>query len=133
MAELSKIISMQSTGEYISRKEGLDLALMLAEKAYEIHPNLAETNTSLGLALRNKSDTATSEKLYLRAIELNPNYTPPYSYLSFIYLFQEDYEREIKIIEQCRKIDPTSKSLAYEHVVAYHVANRCDKSLELLP
>jgi DNA-binding winged helix-turn-helix (wHTH) protein/TolB-like protein len=133
MAELSKIISMQSTGEYISRKEGLDLALMLAEKAYEIDPNLAETNTSLGLALRNKSDTTTSEQLYLRAIELNPNYTPPYSYLSFIYLFQEDYEKEIKTIEQGRKVDPTSKALAYEHVIAYQAANRCDKSLELLP
>jgi DNA-binding winged helix-turn-helix (wHTH) protein/TolB-like protein/tetratricopeptide (TPR) repeat protein len=133
MAELSKIISMQSTGEYISRKEGLDLALMLAEKAYGIDPNLAETNTSLGLAFRNRSDTTTSERLYLRAIELNPNYTPPYSYLSFIYLFQEDYEKEIKVIEAGRKIDPTSAALAYEHVVAYQAANKCDKSLELLP
>jgi DNA-binding winged helix-turn-helix (wHTH) protein/TolB-like protein len=132
-ANLSITVSNQAGSEYIPRKEGWELAKMLASKSYELDANLAEANTALGLSMSADINQADAEKLFLRAIELNPNYIESYRRLSFIYLDKADYEKEIDVIAAGRKIDPTSATLAYEHVVAYQAANRCNKSLELLP
>jgi tetratricopeptide (TPR) repeat protein len=133
LADLSITVYNQAGSELIPRKEGWELAKMLAAKAYELDSNLAEANTALGLAMSPEEDQSDAEKLFLRAIELNPNYMESYRRLSFIYLRQADYEKEIEVLAAGRKIDPTSYMLAYEHVVAYQAANRCDKSLEILP
>ncbi len=133
LAWLSTVVSIQASGGYIPLKEGLDLSKILASKAYELDPDSAETNAALGLAMSGESDHTVAERLFLQAIELNPNYIETYSWLSFVYLDRGESEKQIEIISAGRKIDPTSRALAYEHVVAYQAANRCDKSIELLP
>lgn len=133
LAWLSTVVSIQASGGYIPLKEGLDLSKILASKAYELDPDSAETNAALGLAMSDESDQTAAEKLFLQAIEINPNYIETYSWLSFVYLDRGESKKQIEIISAGRKMDPTSRALAYEHVVAYQAADQCDKSLELLP
>ncbi len=132
-ASLSITVSMQSISEYIPRKEGRELAKMLAEKAYGLDPELAEANAALGFAMRDEPDQTVPEKFYLRAIELNPNYPNSYRWLFFVYTERGEIAKGIETLEAGIKLDPTNYSLVSEQVFAYQAADRCDKSLELLP
>jgi tetratricopeptide (TPR) repeat protein len=59
---------------YVARNNKIDLELMLEnfEKAYELNPELAETNLALGWAYFYKEDLAKASECFKRALEFEP-------------------------------------------------------------
>jgi eukaryotic-like serine/threonine-protein kinase len=60
-----------------------------AEKALELDPMLAEAHAAMGLVHSRDLAWAPAEKSFLRAIELNPNFAPTYSYFVNSTLFPQ--------------------------------------------
>jgi TolB-like protein/Tfp pilus assembly protein PilF len=104
---------------------------VMAHKALEIEPDLAEAHTSLGFYhLMYEWNFPAAERSFKRAIELNPNYANAHDGYSFYLKATGQHERSVNACQQALKADPVSLFARVSLGWAYYFARRYDKAVE---
>ena len=109
-AELAQCLHMPAYYGSVSPHEAYPKARGAALKALEMDDTLAEAHSALATIMQNYDwDWAGSEKEYLRAIELNPNY--PIAHLHYAMFLAElgRFEEAIREAKEGQSRDPMSK------------------------
>jgi len=103
---LSDCYQILIDAEEIPALETLPLSKKYAETSLELDPELAEGHASMGGASMQSFDAVTADRELRRAIELNPNYSMAYHWLSILLRhkrkYQESYEMEVEAL----RLDP---------------------------
>ncbi len=90
----------------------VQLAKEAAAKALELGPDLAEAHTSYGLSIMYDGDTKLYlpnpeiERVFKRAIELNPNYAIAHHFLRNLYFFSGRFDEAIDSARKALELEP---------------------------
>jgi DNA-binding winged helix-turn-helix (wHTH) protein/TolB-like protein/Flp pilus assembly protein TadD len=111
--------------------EAIARARVAVEKALEIDDSLAEAHASLGHIKHSFDwDWAGAEKEYKRAIDLNPNYAPTYSwYAAYLYAFGRTDEA-IAMMKRAQELDLVSPRFLKVMGDIFYCARQYDRALE---
>lgn len=89
-------------------RESYALAAKAARRALEIDDHLGEAYASLALLTSNHFHYAEAEKLYKRAVELNPNYPHVHEWYSALLVYENRRSEAISEIYRAESLDPLS-------------------------
>jgi len=104
---------------------------LFAEKAVELDPNLAETQTALGIVrCWNLRDWSTGEDCFKRAIKLNPNYVTAHEHYAFFLACSRRTDEAIAQAGLALQIDPLSPMINLHVGLVYWAIHRDDLLLE---
>ena len=113
----------------ISTVDAFEKAEAAARRAYELDPNLAEANTSMGAVLHIRYvKWVEAEDLYKRAIELNRNLAEPYARLGMLYNGWGRFDEALGVLQKAVELDPTSVNNAIYLGANHYFAKRFDKA-----
>ena len=102
-----------------------------AEKALELNERLAEAHTSLALVhLLYDWDWESTEKEFLRALELNPNYPMALSWYGFNLDRMGRFEEGLVKVKRAKELDPLAGGLNLNVAVHYYYARDYDQFIE---
>lgn len=106
-------------------REVFPLAKEAAERAIELDDTLAEGHTSLAyVKLYYDWDWKGAEEEYIRAIELNPNYSTPHHGYAYYLISTGRTEEAIAEIQRAQEIDPLSLIVNTDYGEFYYFAHR---------
>lgn len=106
---------------YMDKKEGRDQAVELASKALELDETLAEAyNVLASIYTYVDFNWKEAEESYLRAIELNPNYSTAHHYYSEHLSITGRHEKARQHIDKALELDPLSFVIRYVSVKLYY-------------
>jgi TolB-like protein/Tfp pilus assembly protein PilF/tRNA A-37 threonylcarbamoyl transferase component Bud32 len=111
--------------------DAYDNAKLNALKAIELDPNLAEAHASLGYVLfyhEHKRDEGVAE--LMRAIELNPGYSPAHHWLSLMLSAMGRHEEAIRSAEKAVELEPRSAIIQTSAGLVYFYARKYDEALK---
>jgi serine/threonine-protein kinase len=84
----------------IDREENLAKAKVMAEKALQLDPVLAEAHTTLGLVHHNEYDLHRAKEEFRKAIELKPNYATAHQWYYLVLCSELRWDEALKEIEK---------------------------------
>ena len=120
-AGLADNYNLMAIMNLIDRKKGRDKAVELALKALELDGSLAEAYTVLGSIYTYVDwNWAEAEEAYLRAIQLNPNYSTAYHYYSEHLSITGRHEEARKAINTALELDPLSFIIRFVSAKLYY-------------
>lgn len=121
-------------GEYYIYQERWSLAEQMLNEAFRLNPNNPRLYLSLSRlhpSRYKKFGFRNEEQLYRRAIFINPYYEDGYLMLSDYYLFENQRERAIQVLEHFLEIDPNSVPALMALGKIYLVRNEILKIIEI--
>jgi adenylate cyclase len=137
IAGLADVVNLQtdsSGSTFKTLDEGYAKGRELALKALALDPNLAEGYAALGwIQQRYDWNYTEAEKSLKKAIELKPNLTNAYLWLSINYGIQGKTDGALEYAKKATEFDPTSPSAIERLAVVYSQRGDCDKMSEILP
>lgn len=124
---------------FLSPAESFPKAKQAAKKALELNAEMAEAYNSLAYAtLYYDWDFAAAEKGFVRAIELQPNYSVAHQWYGNLLTAMGRWDEALKEFERAQELDPLSPIItavpAWTYIYARQYDNAfepCRKSLEL--
>jgi serine/threonine protein kinase/Tfp pilus assembly protein PilF len=115
---------------FLSPAEAFPKAKASADKALAIDNTLGEAYTSLAWATFCYDwDWSSSEKLYLKAIGLNPQYATAHEWYAIYLWAMGSFDEAITEAEKARELDPLSLIINTIVGIAYYFARRYDESI----
>jgi TolB-like protein/Tfp pilus assembly protein PilF len=115
----------------VSWEDGFDRAREYANKALEIDGELAEVHAMLAeINVEINFDWAAGEKLYKKALRLNPNSADVYILYSQLLSLVNRHDEAVDHILRARKIDPLRPFVSMNVIWRYQQAGRNDEALE---
>ncbi len=122
---------MRFQGSAPARESGAK-ARALAEKALEIDGSLAEACASLAFVQDDAFNWEESERLYRKAIELNPSYATGHFWYSILLTWLWRFDEAVEEARRAEELDPLSQatSIALGQVLVY--ARRNDEAIRHL-
>jgi tetratricopeptide (TPR) repeat protein len=115
----------------ISTIDAFEKAEPAARKAYEIDPDLAEANTSMGAVSHIRyARWLEAENFYRRAIEINPNLAEPYARLGMLYNGWGRFDEARSVLSKAVELDPTSINNAIYLGANYYFSKQFDKAVD---
>jgi tetratricopeptide (TPR) repeat protein len=121
--------------EYTSMpaSQAFPLAITAAKKALELNDHLAEGHRALAFALFYWNwDVPAAEREFQRAIELNAQEVEAHHWYATALLALSRYPEAIEQIEQARKLDPLSSSVAADRAIILYNSGRKEEGVALL-
>jgi TolB-like protein len=116
---------------YMAPKEAFAQMKLAVDKALELDDMLAEANAQLGgYKLLYEWDFLGAERVYKRAIEINPNYAFAHTWYSFSLCILEKFDESIAEALRAQQLDPQS---AYQNAFVgnmYSLARRYNEAIE---
>jgi adenylate cyclase len=104
---------------------------VFAEKAVELDPNLAESQTVLGIVrCWNERDWRRGEECFKRAIELNPNYVTAHEHYGGMLACLRRTDEALNHARIALRIDPLSPMINVDVGLIYWILHRNDLLLE---
>ena len=104
---------------------------LAAEKAVELDPNLAETQTALGIVrCWNERDWSRGEDCFKQAIKLNPNYVTAHEHYGLVLAVRRHDDEAIAHARVALQIDPLSPMINLHMGLLYWIIHRYDLLLE---
>ncbi len=139
---LSRTVELHSTrdeayaflGEYYIYRERWSLAEQMLVKAYQLNPNnprLYLTFSRLHKFRYQKLGFKNEEQLFKHAIFINPCYEDAYLMLADYYLFENEREKAIRVLEQFLEINPDSVPVLMALGKVYLVRREIFKIIEI--
>lgn len=115
---------------HIDRSEGNKIAREMAEKALTIAPNLSEAHTVMGSFYTFTDwNWEAAEKEFLKAIELNPNYSTAHQYYAeYLSIMGRDEEARYHM-DKALQLDPFSFIMRYRSSRIYYDQEQFDEAL----
>jgi tetratricopeptide (TPR) repeat protein len=121
--------------EYTSMpaSQAFPLAIAAAKKSIELDDKAAEGHRALAFATFFWDwDVTTAEREFQRAIELNPKDVETHHWYATMLLTLARYPEAIEQIEEARKLDPLSSSVAADRAVILYDSGRKEEGIALL-
>ena len=113
--------------------EAYPRALAAAKKAVELDDQSSQAHASLAFASAyGRWDTATADKEFRRAIELDPNNAVAHHWYATYLITQLRYTESLVEIERAQALDPTSNSVVADKGVILYSAGSRDEAIALL-
>ena len=104
---------------------------LFAEKAVELDPNLAETQTALAIVrFWNQRDWSVAEECFKQAIKLNPNYVTAHEHYALFLACRRRIDEAIAQARWALQLDPLSPLNTFHIAAAYWLIHRYDLMLE---
>ena len=104
---------------------------LFAEKAVELDPNLAETQTALAIVrFWNQRDWSVAEECFKQAIKLNPNYVTAHEHYALFLACRRRIDEAIAQARWALQLDPLSPLNTFHIAAAYWLSHRYDLMLE---
>ena len=104
---------------------------LFAEKAVELDPNLAETQTALAIVrFWNQRDWSVAEECFKQAIKLNPNYVTAHEHYALFLACRRRIDEAIAQARWALHLDPLSPLNTLHIAAAYWLIHRYDLMLE---
>jgi adenylate cyclase len=104
---------------------------LFAEKAVELDPNLAETQTALAIVrFWNQRDWSVAEECFKQAIKLNPNYVTAHEHYALFLACRSRINEAITQARWALQLDPLSPLNTLHIAGAYWLIHRYDLMLE---
>ena len=114
----------------ISTLDAFGRAEAAARRAYELDPNLAEANTSMGHVMHIRYVKWTeAEDFYKRAIEINRNLAEPYARLGMLYNSWGRFDEALGVLQRAVELDPTSINNSIYLGANYYLSKQFDKAV----
>ena len=102
-----------------------------AQRALQLDPESAEAYEAVGwLAHNHEWDWAAAERDYRQAIELNPNYAPPYVWLGHLLQTVGRAAEGPPLMERAHELDPLSPHIEWSIAESYMLAGEMKKAEE---
>jgi eukaryotic-like serine/threonine-protein kinase len=115
----------------MSPEECFPAAKDAAQRAIELDPDSAEAYTSLGIVKFGYDwDYKESERLFKRALEINPNYVSAHTWYAQLLGLQGKHEESLRQMRRAEKLSPQSPSLFVSHALTLRDARKFEKSLD---
>jgi serine/threonine-protein kinase len=113
--------------------ETLPKARVLALRALELDPQLAEAEATLGLVTQNLTwDMAHAETHYRKAIALSPGYATAFHWYAELLSILGRFEESHLLFARARQMDPLSPIIQADQAQLYFFERRFDRSIALL-
>jgi TolB-like protein/class 3 adenylate cyclase/lipopolysaccharide biosynthesis regulator YciM len=129
----SGIADCYSVLPYFSRlnpRECLQKARLAADKALELDNELAEAHASLGILLMSEGDAADAQREFLRAIDLDPNYSNAYYWYGWTFFVPLGrFDEGIAQIKRAIELDPLSAVCSANLAESYRMARRYPEAI----
>jgi adenylate cyclase len=104
---------------------------LAAEKAVELDPNLAETQTALAIVrFWNEKDCLSGENCFKQAIKLNPNYVTAHEHYAYFLACRRRTDEAITHARLALQFDPFSPMINFHVGGVYWLIHRYDLALE---
>jgi adenylate cyclase len=104
---------------------------LFAEKAVELDPNLAETQTALAIVrFWNQRDWSVAEECFKQAIKLNPNYVTAHEHYALFLACRRRIDEAITQARWALQLDPLSPLNTFHIAAVYWLIHRYDLMLE---
>jgi TolB-like protein/class 3 adenylate cyclase/tetratricopeptide (TPR) repeat protein len=104
---------------------------LFAEKAVELDPNLAETQTALAIVrFWNERDWSVAEECFKQAIKLNPNYVTAHEHYALFLACRRRIDEAITQARWALQLDPLSPLNTFHIAAVYWLIHRYDLMLE---
>ncbi len=110
--------------------EALQKGRAAASKALELDDSLAEAHTALGVIRLYSWEWADAEQEFNRAIALNPNYAPAYSWYGIYLAARERIGEALARMYRAREIDPLSPHISQNVGWVLMYAHQYDEAIE---
>jgi TolB-like protein/DNA-binding winged helix-turn-helix (wHTH) protein/Tfp pilus assembly protein PilF len=102
-----------------------------ALRAVELDDTLPEAHTALALIIENYDwDWEGSEKEYLRAIALNPNYATAHHWFAEELAWRGRFDEALRESADAQRLDPLSLIIASDHAAILYYARQYDQAIE---
>jgi tetratricopeptide (TPR) repeat protein len=113
--------------------QAFPLAIAAAKKAIALDDSLAEGHRSLAFALFFwEWDVSGAEREFQRAIDLNPKDVEAHHWYATMLVSLSRYPEAINEIEQARKLDPLSSSVAADRAIILYHSGRTEEAIAIL-
>ncbi|MCU0640177.1 MAG: hypothetical protein MUF59_09965, partial [Candidatus Krumholzibacteria bacterium] len=117
--------------DFLAPKEAFGKAKMMALKALEMDPELAEAYTSLATAFQYADwDWPVAEASFKRAISLNPNYATAHHLYSLFLAVRGGFDEALSESERAMELDPIQPIIRTTHAFILYLAGRFDEAME---
>ncbi|MCA1624215.1 MAG: protein kinase [Acidobacteria bacterium] len=117
----------------VSPKDSFPAAKEAAVKAIELDNSLAEAYTSLGIVeFGYEWDFVEAEKLFKRALELNPNYGEAHVWMAQLHGIHGRHEAALKEMRHAERLNPHSTSLLISYAICLKNAHKYEEALQKL-
>jgi len=117
----------------MSPQESFPAAKDAATKAIELDDSLAEAYTSLGIVeFGYEWNFAEAERLFRRAVELNPNYAEAHVWLGQLYGIRGRHNLALKSLRRAARLNPQSPSLFVSYALCLRNARKYAEALQKL-
>ena len=116
----------------LSTRESNPHVLAAAEKALAIDGDLAEAHAALAVARQNRWDWAGAERMFRRALELNPNFAYGHKLYAESLSYVGRFEEAIAEAQLARRLDPLSVVTNSLVGLVLYRARQYDDALEAL-
>ena len=107
-AGLAETYILQEVNSYVPPGKALPQAVANAEKALRLDPDLAGAYSALGLARYCERKFDEAEKMYRRAVEVNPNYATAWLWQSSLLSMQGKLPETEFALKKALELDPLS-------------------------
>ena len=118
---------------FASQHEMIPKARAAAEKATSLDPTLAQPYTTLALIAMNYDWAwGEAERLYQRAIALNPQYATAHAWYGEYLVFMGRFDEGLAAFSRARELDPLSVIIATDVGKALFIARRYSDAIAVL-
>jgi tetratricopeptide (TPR) repeat protein len=114
---------------HLAPEEGWPESQAMIDRAFALDPDLGELHNALGaMMLYERRDLARAEYHLRRAMELDPNYPPPYVIMSVIELWRGNRDEVARLVGYPAKLDPLNGVLHRNVAKQLHSLGRLEES-----
>ncbi len=113
-------------------EEFLPKALNVAFKALELDDENAGIYGALGAINFYRFEKETAIRYLSKAIDISPNYLPPYEWLAWIYVFENDEDQAMHLFEKVQVLDPLSTKYIGDMGYAFYFLHKYENGLEFI-
>jgi TolB-like protein/class 3 adenylate cyclase len=115
----------------VSPAENHERARIMATRALELDPGLAEAHASRGSVAEYDFHLQEAEKEYRKAIELKPGYALAHLWYYRLLLAGLRWDEAFEEIEEALELDPLSPMINYNHALIYFLRRDYSTALEI--
>ncbi len=108
----------------------LSKAMDAAFKAFELDSEKVEIYAVLGAINFYRYDAEKAKNYLEKSIALSPNYHPPYEWLGWINIFEDNHNKALELFQKAHELEPLSTKYLGDQGLAYYYMHLYERGIE---